>query len=57
MIWALLALLGVPIWLVLGGLCGALVSRRWFRAQPEVFALSFREHGDDGWPRTLAYGR
>ena len=57
MIWALLALLGVPIWLVIGGLTGALVSRKRFQRQDGVFTLSFREHGDTGWPRGLAHGR
>jgi hypothetical protein len=57
MIWALLAILGVPIWLVVGALSGALISRRRFRAQDDVFALSRREHGEDNWPRRLAYGR
>lgn len=57
MIWALLAMLGVPIWLIVGALTGALVSRRRFRSQPEVFAVLTREHGDDAWPRRAAYGR
>lgn len=57
MIWALLAMIGVPIWLIVGALAGALVSRRRFRAQPEVFALLMREHGEDGWPRRPSYGR
>jgi hypothetical protein len=56
-IWALLAILGVPIWLVVGGLTSALLSRRNFRAQDDVFALYFRDHGDDGWPRALSWGR
>ena len=57
MIWALLALVGVPIWLILGALSGAIVSRRRFKAQPHVFALLIREHGADGWPRLVSYGR
>lgn len=56
-IWALLALLGVPIWLVIGALTGALVSRRRFRSQHDVFALSFREHGKSEWPRRVGYAR
>jgi hypothetical protein len=56
MIWALLAILGVPIWLVVGVLAGALVSRRRFRSQPEVFPLLLRAH-DATWPRSLSYGR
>ncbi len=57
MIWALLAVIGVPIWLVLGALGGAIISRRRFKAQPSVFVLSIREHGHDGWPRRVSYGR
>lgn len=57
MIWAILAALGVPIWLIVGALAGALISRRHFREQPDVFALSTREHGKDGWPRRRVYGR
>lgn len=57
MIWATLAFLGVPIWLVVGGLIGAMFSRHHFRAQPDVVPLLFRAAGDDKWPRRLAYGR
>ena len=57
MIWALLALLGVPIWLVVGALAAALLSRRRFRAQPGVFRLKERGPGQDKWPRRTAYGR
>ena len=57
MIWATLAFLGVPIWLVLGALIGATGSRHQFRAQPDVVPLAFRSAGDDTWPRRLAYGR
>lgn len=57
MIWAILALLGVPIWLVVGALAGALISRRRFRSQPGVFPLLMREHGEAEWPRRCAYGR
>ena len=57
MIWALLAMIGVPIWLVLGALGGSIMSRRHFKAQPDVFVLSIREHGHDGWPRRLSHGR
>jgi hypothetical protein len=56
-IWATLAFLGVPIWLVLGALAGALYSRHQFKAQPDVVSLLFREVGDDKWPRRVAYGR
>jgi hypothetical protein len=56
-IWALLAILGVPIWLVVGVLAGALVSRRRFQAQPEVFRLKEREAEQAKWPRRTAHGR
>lgn len=61
MIWALLALLGVPIWLVLGGLAGAFWSRHEFRKQAGVFAAKLRlESGafpgfSDDWRRTSSY--
>ena len=51
MIWALLAILGVPIWLIVGVLLSVWFSRRRFRAQEGVFALSVRPQ------RTVAYGR
>jgi len=57
MIWATLAFLGVPIWLVVGALIGAMFSRHSFRAQPDVVPLMFRAADDDKWPRGVAYGR
>ncbi len=57
MIWALLAILGVPIWLVVGALGGALWSRRRFRSQPGVFPAAVRARGDNSWPRAGSYGR
>jgi hypothetical protein len=57
MIWALLALLGVPIWLIVGALAGVVWSRRHFLAQPGVFPVAIRAAGDQSWPRTLSYGR
>ena len=56
-IWATLAFLGVPIWLVLGALLGASLSRHRFRSQPDVIPLLFRSANDDKWPKRLAYGR
>jgi hypothetical protein len=53
----ILALLGIPIWLLIGALMGALFSRHNFRAQPDVVPLMHRAAGDDKWPRGLAYGR
>lgn len=57
MIWALLAIVGVPIWLIVGALAGTLWSRRRFRAQDVVFRLGVRTVGEDSWPRLASYGR
>ncbi len=57
MIWALLAILGVPVWLIVGALTAAVISRRRFKAQPEVFELKLRPVDEDKWPRRTAYGR
>lgn len=57
MVWALLAILGVPIWLVVGTLAGALWNRRRFRSQAGVFPIATRTAGDGSWPRTVAHGR
>jgi len=57
MIWAALAVVGVPIWLVVGALVGAMFSRHRFKTRPGVIPLLFREAGDDTWPRRPAYGR
>jgi hypothetical protein len=63
MIWAVLALLGVPIWLIAGMLGVAFWSRRRFKRAPGVFRCKLRAtSGDapgiaDHWPRASAYGR
>jgi len=57
MIWALLAILGVPIWLIVGALGGAVWSRRRFRSQPGVFPIMVRTEGKDSWPRVVSHGR
>ena len=57
MIWALLAILGVPIWLIVGVVTAAVVSRRRFKAQPGVFQLKLRPVDGEKWPRRVAYGR
>lgn len=57
MIWALLAILGVPIWLIVGALGGTLWSRRRVRSQPGIFRIGVRDAGGDSWPRVAAYGR
>jgi len=57
MVWATLALLGVPVWLVLGMLGGALWNRRRFKQSPGVFRLKYREESSEKWPRAATYGR
>ena len=57
MIWALLAVLGVPIWLIAGLLLSVWLSRRQLRAEEGVFVLSVRAQGDEKWPRAVAYAR
>ena len=57
MVWALLALLGVPIWLVVGGLGAALWSRRSFSRQPGAFPAKVRGSSQGGWPRRKVFSR
>ena len=57
MIWALLALLGIPIWFIVGFLVGILVSRRKFKQHPDVFVIAVRAENADKWPRQPSYGR
>jgi hypothetical protein len=57
MIWALLAFLGVPIWLIVGALLSAFWRRRRFRAQDGVFMMAVRQAGAEKWPRAVAFGR
>jgi hypothetical protein len=42
MIWILLAALGVPVWLIVGALTGALLSRRASKSAPGVFRAKLR---------------
>jgi hypothetical protein len=60
-IWILLATLGVPLWLIVGALGGALWNRRTFRRVPGVFPCKVRIVSgteDPGrWPRGTAYAR
>jgi len=56
MIWALLALLGVPIWLIIGALIVASVSRRRFQRSEGVFPLRIREASATKFQRK-AHGR
>jgi hypothetical protein len=60
-IWILLAMLGVPIWLVLGALGGALWSRRTFQRAPGVFPCKIRtvsrSESPGKWTRATTYAR
>jgi len=56
MIWALLALLGVPIWLIVGALITAAVSRRRFQRSEGVFPIRIRAASDTKFQRK-AHGR
>ena len=53
MVWALLALIGVPVWLIVGVLGGALWSRRSFRRRDGVFKVATRLAGTTAWKRSL----
>jgi hypothetical protein len=61
MLWALLAILGVPIWLVVGGLSLALWNRHKVKQQPGVFPIKLRVdsgsvHGfDEKWKPMTFY--
>lgn len=61
LIGALLAILGVPLWLVVGVLLLAFWSRRQFQEGPDVFPCRVREvlgSGEEaGWRRPKSYGR
>ena len=57
MIWALLAILGVPIWLVSGMLGVALWNRHQFKQKPGVFRLKFRQDLSAKWSFQSNYGR
>lgn len=61
MIWVVLAALSLPIWLVIGGLLGALWNRRQVRRTPNAFPCKTRsfsaEDGSGKWGRTTAYAR
>jgi hypothetical protein len=55
MIWALLALLGIPIWFIAIILVAVLRNRRRVRSRPDVFR--FVDATDEGWRRTVGYAR
>jgi hypothetical protein len=54
---ALLAVLGIPIWLVVGVLIAVWQVRRTLKQQPGVFEVLVRAEDSDKWPRELSYGR
>lgn len=55
MIWATLALLGIPIWLIAIVLVAAFRNRNKVRANPDVFAYKLK--AGDGWKRKKGYAR
>ncbi len=61
MLWALMAILGVPLWLVIGGLSFSLYNRHKFRQRPDVFTTKIRlESGSasgfkEKWPPVSNY--
>ena len=61
MVAVLLAVLGVPLWLVAGMLLGGLYSRHRYRQAPGVFPCKIRRLSDDTdeaqWDRRLVHAR
>jgi len=55
MIWALLALLGIPIWFIASILVVVFRNRKKVRSSPDVF--EFVGPTDKGWSRRPSYGR
>jgi hypothetical protein len=55
MIWATLALLGIPIWLIAVVLIAAFRNRNAVRSNPDEFDYKVRK--DDGWQRKKGYAR
>jgi hypothetical protein len=54
-IWATLALLGIPIWLIAIVLIAAFRNRNTVRANPDVFEYNLKK--GDGWNRKKGYAR
>jgi hypothetical protein len=54
-IWATLALLGIPIWLIAIVLIAAFRNRNKVRANPDVFEYNLKK--GDGWNRKKGYAR
>jgi hypothetical protein len=57
MIAILLAVLGVPLWLLAGMVLGALYSRRRFKQAPEVFRCKIRQVSGTGGSLKATWGR
>lgn len=55
MIWALLALLGIPIWFIAVVLIAAFRNRKTVRSNPDVFEYKLKKN--DGWKRGKGYAR
>jgi len=55
LIWALLALLGIPIWLIALILIAAFKNRNTVRSNPDVFEYKLKK--GDGWARKKSYAR
>lgn len=55
MIWATLALLGIPIWFIAIVLIAAFRNRNKVRANPDVFDYKLTK--GDGWKRKKGYAR
>lgn len=55
MIWATLALLGIPIWFIALILIAAFKNRKNVRSNPDIF--EFRTKKGDGWARGKSYAR
>lgn len=55
MIWALLALLGIPIWFIAVVLLAAFRNRNHVRANPDIF--EFKHKKGDGWQRGKSFAR
>lgn len=53
MIWALLALLGIPIWLIGIVLLSVFRNRKKVKTNPEIFECAIVK--DEGWKRGKGY--
>ena len=55
MIWALLALLGIPLWFIALALIAVFKNRSMVRKSQGVF--EFKSRNDKGWARSKSFGR